>query len=45
MSTSENFDINNQVQYLNISNYKGTFMKNQLIGKPNRKTKIKQITN
>ena len=29
-----NIDINSLVDYLNIPNYKGTFMKDQLIGKP-----------
>ena len=29
-----NFDIDSLVEYLDIPNYKGTFMKDQLIGKP-----------
>ena len=29
-----NFDIDSLVKYLDIPNYKGTFMKDQLIGKP-----------
>ena len=32
--TLTNFDINSLVEYLKIPNYKGTFMKDQLIGKP-----------